>query len=532
MAAQIKLDQVGLSAGVAGDSRDDGLATGAKVTITNAGGGACTCRFLDKPVEDTSAVLAQESPTVWSFNPQSGVYNDYLIELTETATNTVDVKAFGIPMPNSGLIIPAHQARGNRLVHLASASGDKSIAAAGSTHNVSLSGRKYMGYWPRLRSLFLKVEQLSGSIASTSGSTAVKEVIWRPTYGGTNPLIRSTFADALTEAKLAPGQSVIVMDASLSTTFALPNSETEGESKVSLRAPREAGTYTITAGSSDVLDDFVSVEAPPGTTLVFSASAAGPSSTFFKVTNEKINFQIRGNVTVTGAGNRSLVRDTSVAAASVERTLTIADRSAALSAGFITLAGNSRVYVTGPRVVASASSGAIAAISGTPTIAFEFAQGSGLPSAAYAGWPGTVTINTHPLAGYIAADQVSTDWPEGTPVLVKDALSKLAARDFAVAAHAANIQYNRNKIVLIASGSGALELGVAASGHASAPVIDVMIWIKANSGVTSLSAHADYGQVGNPFVNFDPTKGYQAFFTRFNFGGTDICYAVSGKVIV
>lgn len=530
MAASITFDQVGISAGNPGESRMDGI-PGAKVTITNASALACTCKFVDMPIEDDSAVLVQESPSVWSFTPKSGVYNEYLVEMYESSTNTRDVKAFGIAMPNSGLVVPAHQARGVRTVNLSSTTGEKNAAALVSTHNTPLGGRNYLGWWPHLRNLFYKVEELAGASPGTSSGSAFKEVIWRPAYAGSNPLIHATFDAALAEALTSPGIAVIVMDASLSSTFAMPNVASDGESRVLLEAPRvQTGTYTISFGTNDECKDFLGLVVRPGVSVVLSASAGGPNGTFFNLSNEKINFLIQGNITTTGAGARTILTDKSTALSSVQRQIVIRDRSSALAASSISMAGNTHVLVTGPRTITSAGA-AIVAASGTPTLSLEFTEGAGLPPSAYSGWSGSVSVTTFPSAEFVSSAQSSSDWYEGTPSTVKNALEALAARDLTSTTFNAALTFDRNKAHLLASGTGDVEFTLAGSGHSLATCTDIVVWVKANSGVTSLSVNAAFNQQGNPFVNFDPTKGYQAFFSRLNFGGSDVTYAITGKVV-
>jgi hypothetical protein len=107
--ATIKFDQVGLTPpGVAGQTRTDGLATGAEVTITTSEPG--TVQFLWVPLEDAgaSASLHQVSASVWKFTPNSGVYGTYRVKFTPTANpSAFTVRLFGIRTPNHGMRIPA-----------------------------------------------------------------------------------------------------------------------------------------------------------------------------------------------------------------------------------------------------------------------------------------------------------------------------------------------------------------------------------------------------------------------------------------
>jgi len=110
----MKIDQTGLPAGTPGESRSDGLDTGAQVTLTSTTPGTThEFRFLWHPTADTDAVssLVQTgSPEVWTFSPTAGVYGSYLIELIVDeglATESRERRIFGIRTPNRGLLIPA-----------------------------------------------------------------------------------------------------------------------------------------------------------------------------------------------------------------------------------------------------------------------------------------------------------------------------------------------------------------------------------------------------------------------------------------
>ena len=113
MPAIMVLDQVGLSSGQPGFARTDGLANGAKVTVTSSGGGSTSLvQLLWVPPNDTTAIasLVQTSPTVWEFLPTAGVYGSYRIELVTDQglpTESRQIHIFGIRTPNAQLLIPA-----------------------------------------------------------------------------------------------------------------------------------------------------------------------------------------------------------------------------------------------------------------------------------------------------------------------------------------------------------------------------------------------------------------------------------------
>jgi hypothetical protein len=132
MASQILIDQVGLSSGVAGQARTDGLDTGALVTVTNTGSGTVTVfQLLWVPPGDTTAVsslAATGDNKIWTFSPTAGVYGTYLIQLVEDGA-AVETRAFAVRTPRHGLVIPALNERGSESSSLVSA-GSTFIEAA------------------------------------------------------------------------------------------------------------------------------------------------------------------------------------------------------------------------------------------------------------------------------------------------------------------------------------------------------------------------------------------------------------------
>lgn len=175
MTASITFDQVGRPAGSAGRARSDGLANGARVTITNNSGQPCRCEFWWKPPDDTTAALVQASPSTWYFDPQPGRYGEYAVRLVESEGNpdeTEDIKAFGIRLPVSQLLIPALNSRGDFNVNLASDPSEKVTAAAISFQNEPLpdaAAIDYANWWQSQRELYLKVEELAAAVGGATG---------------------------------------------------------------------------------------------------------------------------------------------------------------------------------------------------------------------------------------------------------------------------------------------------------------------------------------------------------------------------
>ncbi len=120
MSALMRLDQAGLPAGDPGFAREDGLATGALVTLTSLSH-ARTFRFRLlwvglMPTQDTTSIpsLTQSGPSSYSFSPTAGVYGSWLVELiTDEGTIAEDrsTKVFAIKQ-TSGLRIPAPNEKG------------------------------------------------------------------------------------------------------------------------------------------------------------------------------------------------------------------------------------------------------------------------------------------------------------------------------------------------------------------------------------------------------------------------------------
>lgn len=107
MAAIIKIDQVGLPAGVAGKSRSDGLLTGALVTVTATGGGAVETLVLRWiPDGDDNAVpsFLNPAPGIWTFAPTPGAPGTFELELD--SDGDISIRTFRIRTANLGIMLP------------------------------------------------------------------------------------------------------------------------------------------------------------------------------------------------------------------------------------------------------------------------------------------------------------------------------------------------------------------------------------------------------------------------------------------
>ena len=170
MAAQMTIDQAGLSAGVPGRARTDGLATGALVTITNTGSAQTTrVRLLWVPPEDTNArvSLTQVSTHVWRFTPLASAYGSYRIELTTDlglATESTQIRIFGIRLPDSGLLVPAANESADSRATLENNTGATIAASENNEAFAPFSGGSSFGWWKTQRDLIMAVQNVEGAV--------------------------------------------------------------------------------------------------------------------------------------------------------------------------------------------------------------------------------------------------------------------------------------------------------------------------------------------------------------------------------
>jgi hypothetical protein len=215
MAAIIKIDQSGRPAGVAGQSRSDGLSTGAVVTLTSVTPGTTNAwQLLWTPDEDTTAAPSLVASGVTStFTPSTAVYGTYRIQLTVDATlptESISVRTFAVLTPGRGLRIPALNERASADATLVNGA---SYVVESETNEPIAGGHfaagSYGGYYSALRDLYLKVEAISivGDVVGPVSS--VNDTI--PLFNGvTGKLLKQS---VFTVSALA------VMSASLAPTF-------------------------------------------------------------------------------------------------------------------------------------------------------------------------------------------------------------------------------------------------------------------------------------------------------------------------
>jgi hypothetical protein len=171
MTARIKISQAGLSAGVAGRSRTDGLATGALVTLEDVSGtGSSTFHLLWAPPEDTTSVSSLAvtgDPDIWTFSPTAATYGSWQIELRDNGI-PIERRILGVRTPANQLLIPALNERASRHASLLNAGADQIDLCEQNANDFPLAvlnNRRYAGWWRSLYELYRVVEFGIGSIA-------------------------------------------------------------------------------------------------------------------------------------------------------------------------------------------------------------------------------------------------------------------------------------------------------------------------------------------------------------------------------
>jgi len=180
MPASMRIDQAGLSAGSASRSRDDGLDTGALVTLTSLGH-VSTFRFRllwvgQHPNPDTTSVstLTQVSSNTYTFSPTAGVYGTWRIELITDEGSRFEareVRTFAIKERVGAIRIPAANEQSNASADLVRSNADY---INGSENNKlesrgAFASGTYVSYWKSLADVIYLVNDLSASGGSGSG---------------------------------------------------------------------------------------------------------------------------------------------------------------------------------------------------------------------------------------------------------------------------------------------------------------------------------------------------------------------------
>lgn len=159
MAAVLKIDQAGLSAGTSGKARLDGKADGSLVTLTSVSPGTTNeFRLLYVPPDDDEAIDSL-TPTgggatpVWTFSPKAGVRGAYRVELIINAglsTESRQQKVFGIASWRHELVPPALNEIGDPTARSALSGTALTDALARTDRNVDRNGDASADGWQRV----------------------------------------------------------------------------------------------------------------------------------------------------------------------------------------------------------------------------------------------------------------------------------------------------------------------------------------------------------------------------------------------
>jgi hypothetical protein len=177
-----RIDQAGLTTGVSGRSRTDGLLNGALVTLTNTSGGTTLFRLLWVAVGDTTAVasLAPNSPgsNVWTFSPTANRPGTYRIELIKDQGLPTESKrelVFRVRTAVRGIAIPALNERADPKASLLNNGPEVVEASADNATDygdAALAALDYAGWLRAVHELIVIVDAITGG----GGSAVVNNV--------------------------------------------------------------------------------------------------------------------------------------------------------------------------------------------------------------------------------------------------------------------------------------------------------------------------------------------------------------------
>lgn len=173
MSALLKIDQTGLSAGVAGKARTDGKADGSRVTLTNTGsGGSTVFRLLWTPPDDTNSVstlVPTGDPKVWQFDPSPNVYGSWLVELVQNEglqTEIRERRVFGV-RSFAGFLLPALNEQGDKNASLVLATTAQVEAAnnnATDYPSAAVNARPWASWWRALNEMFAALDRFGETV--------------------------------------------------------------------------------------------------------------------------------------------------------------------------------------------------------------------------------------------------------------------------------------------------------------------------------------------------------------------------------
>lgn len=185
MSALLKIDQIGLTAGVAGRARTDGKSDGSRVTLTNTGsGGSTVMRLVWTPPEDTTAsasLTVTGDPKVWTFDPTPNAVGSYLVELVQnegSSSEVVERRVFSVRTWH-GLVIPAFNERGDDRASLVLAGSDQVQASnnnATDYPDAALNARPWASWWRALREMFGALDRFAEVVCVADFMTPAERI--------------------------------------------------------------------------------------------------------------------------------------------------------------------------------------------------------------------------------------------------------------------------------------------------------------------------------------------------------------------
>ena len=191
MSALLRIDQTGLSAGVAGKARTDGKADGARVTLTNTGSGSTTVfRLLWTPPDDTNSVatlVPTGDPKIWQFDPSPNVSGSWLIEMVQNEGLSNEIRerrVFGV-RSFAGFLVPALNEQGDRTASLVLATSAQVEAAnnnATDYPSATLNARPWASWWRALHEMFAALDRFGEAVYVADFMTVAEKLA---AYNGT-----------------------------------------------------------------------------------------------------------------------------------------------------------------------------------------------------------------------------------------------------------------------------------------------------------------------------------------------------------
>lgn len=209
MTAILKIDQVGLPAGIAGSSRSDGLLDGSEITWTSTGPGVLhvlELLWLPDGDDGTPATFAQTMPNEWKATPTPNCPGTYRARLTVTdGVGNVDVQVRELRVRTATLrhVVPALNELADPRASLVDNGADKieasednevepNTAVPPGLHRLApglapapFGGGSYAGWYRSVRDGAVKLDDLAASDRPTGFENRTdSELSWdNPNFG-------------------------------------------------------------------------------------------------------------------------------------------------------------------------------------------------------------------------------------------------------------------------------------------------------------------------------------------------------------